>query len=97
MYYTLLCQVQQEILQKRKEEKRAAVDAVKKFRKGKGEKPSFLRRDDDMEDEAFPVIAETEKVGGAQKKGGPRERSKKRQQKVSFLNSSFVLLLSMFL
>lgn len=85
MYYILLGQVQQEILQKRKEEKRAAVDAVKKFRKGKGEKPSFLRRDDDMEDEAFPVIAEAEKVGGAQKKGGPRERSKKRQQKVSFL------------
>ena len=76
-------QVQQEILQKRKEEKKAAVDAVKKFRKGKGEKPSFLRREDDMEDEAFPVIAEVEKASGSQKKTGPREKSKKRQMKVS--------------
>lgn len=28
------CQVQQEILQKRREEKKAAIEAVKKFRKG---------------------------------------------------------------
>ena len=59
------------------------MDAVKKFRKGKGEKPSFLRREDDVEDEAFPVITEAEKASGVQKKTGPREKSKKRQMKVS--------------
>ena len=69
-----------------------ALDAVKKFRKGKGEKPSFLKRgDNEMEEEdAFPVSiaeAEREESGGgggkgARKKGGPREKSKKRQQKV---------------
>ena len=82
--------MQQEILQKRREEKRAALDAVKKFRKGKGEKPSFLKRgDDEMEEEEFfPVgVAEGERDEGSgggrgRKKGGPREKSKKRQQKV---------------
>ena len=63
---------------------------MKKFRKGKGEKPSFLRRggDEMRDEEAFPVgIAESEREeggsGGGRKKGGPRERSKKRQQKVN--------------
>lgn len=83
--------MQQEILQKRREEKRAALDAVKKFRKGKGEKPLFLKRgDDEMEEEEFfPVgVAEGEREeersggGGGRKKGGPREKSKKRQVKV---------------
>jgi hypothetical protein len=85
--------VQQEILQKRREEKRAALDAVKKFRKGKGEKPSFLKRggDEMEEEESFPVsIAEGERGEGSgggggkggRKKRGPREKSKKRQQKV---------------
>lgn len=79
--------MQQEILQKRKDEKRAAVEAVKKFRKGKGDKPSFLRRgEDELDDEAFPVIAEREKDSGGRKgahnRKGHNEKSKKRQQKV---------------
>lgn len=92
-------QVQQEVLQKRKEEKKAAVEAVKKFRKGKGDKPSFLRRGgDELDDDSFPVIAEMERESGkgttadraggkgSQKKGGPKEKSKKRQQKVIALH-----------
>lgn len=63
---------------------------MKKFRKGKGEKPSFLKRgDDEMEEEEFfPVgVAEGERDEGSgggrgRKKGGPREKSKKCQQKV---------------
>lgn len=69
---------------------------MKKFRKGKGEKPSFLKRGEDEleEEEAFPVgvTAEGEREegsggsgkGGRKKQGAPREKSKKRQQKVQF-------------
>ena len=68
---------------------------MKKFRKGKGEKPSFLKRGEDEleEEEAFPVgiAAEGEREEGSggsgkggRKKGAPREKSKKRQQKVQF-------------
>ena len=88
--FSLLLQVQQEILQKRKEEKKAAVEAVKKFRKGKGEKPLFLRRGEDDMDDAFPVVAESAKEAGGgdgkggQKRSGPKEKSKKRQKRVIF-------------
>ncbi len=34
-------QVQHEVLQKRRLEKKTAMEAVKKFKKGKGELPSF--------------------------------------------------------
>lgn len=63
---------------------------MKKFRKGRGEKPSFLKQgEDELDDEAFPVIAEMEKDSGssgkgAHKRSGPKEKSKKRQQKVNF-------------
>lgn len=62
---------------------------MKKFRKGKGEKPSFLKRGGgELDDEAFPVIAEAEKESGggkvAQKRSGPKDKSRKRQQKVTF-------------
>lgn len=71
-------QVQQGILQKRREDKKASLDAIKRFRKGKGEKPSFLAGKNDEDD--FPVAAHQEARG---KKGEARDKSKKRQMRVS--------------
>jgi len=76
--------VQQEILEKRRGEKKAALEAVKKFRKGKGEKPAFLKRDDDDD---FPVLAEKETSTQAKPiakkrfEKPVRGQSKKRQMK----------------
>ena len=44
-------------MQKRREEKKATLEAVKKFKKGRGEKPSFLDRA--TEKDQFPVTMES--------------------------------------
>ena len=73
-------QVQQDVLQKRRAEKKASLDAIKRFRKGKGDKPAFLaRRDDD--DDGFPVAALRGEKGESSK-GQSRDKSKKRQIRV---------------
>ena len=75
--------VQQEILQKRREEKKVALESVKRFRKGKGERPSFLSRDED-EDDGFPVEAQEQppREGGPSRRPEKRAMSKKRMAKV---------------
>ena len=66
------------MLQKRREEKKASLEALKRYRKGKGEKPAFLASKNE-EDDDFPVAAsQTSKAG----KFG-KEKSKKRQMRVS--------------
>ena len=72
-------QVQQNVLQKRREDKKASLEAIKRFRKGKGEKPSFLAANNDEDD--FPVAAHQE--AKEDKKGQKYEKSKKRQIRVS--------------
>ncbi len=83
-----LLQVQHEVLQKRREEKKASLDSIKRFKKGKGEKPSFLANKDDEDD--FPVAAHRENRGD--RKSGDWEKSKKRQMRVSYNNIFFLLI-----
>ena len=61
------------MLQKRREEKKASLDALKQYRKGKGEKPAFLAGQEEEDD--FPVAATQRKKDG-------KEKSKKRQIRV---------------
>lgn len=75
--------VQQEILEKRQKEKTKALEAVKKFRKGKGAKPDFLRNKDDVEDSAvggqFDVAVDHDQSNQEHKLN--KVKSKKRQNK----------------
>lgn len=76
--------VQQETLQKRREDKKAALDAVKKFRKGRGGKPSFLRRDrEEGEEDSFPVATEkdTPAAKDASRRKPGKGKSKRRELK----------------
>lgn len=66
-------------MQKRKAEKKASLDAIKRFRKGRGDKPSFLDRGDD--DDRFPVAVASGGAAGSAKQQ-KKEKSKKRQIKV---------------
>ena len=54
-----LIQVQHEILQKRRQEKKETLEAVKKFKRRRGERPSFLGGGTSAEEEAdhFPKIS----------------------------------------
>ncbi len=75
-------QVQHEVLQKRRLEKKTAMEAVKKFKKGKGERPSFLGGAG--EEDSFPVTTESLKKS-AQQSGGKKgviDISKKKSIKV---------------
>lgn len=61
--------VQKEVLEKRRLEKKTTMDSLKKYKKGKGQKPDFLSGEDD-----FPVSTE------AAKRKAP-VKSKKREMK----------------
>ncbi len=54
------------------------MEAVKKFKKGRGERQSFLGQEDD----AFPVSATTERSAQQPGRKKPMEKSKKRVVKV---------------
>ena len=86
-----LLQVQQEILQKRREEKKATLQAVKKYssKRGRGERPSFLGLETEGE---LPVAVEGVSAGrqgagaGRRRAGGKvGEKSVKRMGKVKVL------------
>lgn len=87
-FFSFYLKVQQEILQKRREEKKATLEAVKKFKRGRGEKPSFLRGaagEEEGEGESFQVAAESGQSvtgQGAGRKRRPLEKSKRRVMKV---------------
>lgn len=68
--------VQQEILQKRQEKKKSALESIKKYKKGRGEKPSFLRSE-----EEFPVSTESSQKEVRRKKEQVGSKSQKRQLK----------------
>ena len=74
-------------MQKRREEKKATLEAVKKFKKGRGEKPSFLDRA--TEKDQFPVANNgefhTKKFGF----GGKKHWSKSNTAKSSANMSAF--------
>jgi hypothetical protein len=74
-------------MQKRRQEKKATLQAVKKFKKGRGDKPSFLGVD--TEEDHFPVSAENFTPSGRKGEKGPAAKrdqrngpSKKRALKV---------------
>lgn len=81
-------QVQHEILQKRRQEKKETLEAVKKLKRGRGGRPSFLGRSADTaeEEDHFPVTAENftpSGVKGSEKRGQMQpQKSKKRVVKV---------------
>lgn len=86
--YFVLLQVQQEILQKRREEKKATLEAVKKYRGrgGRGERPSFLGRGAEEE----PVATE----GPSVEKGGKKRIVAKSMKRIVKVAKQLLLFLT---
>ena len=81
-------------------EKKAVMDSVNKFKKGKGERPSFIKQDD--EDGSFPMTAARTgtprfKEGSeAWKKRGLVDKSQKRKLKVYYVYAQNMQKLYLF-
>lgn len=68
--------VQQEVLEQRRKEKKSSMDAMKKYSKGREDKPAVLRKHDD-----FAIDVEKGRVGGNKGPPGLSHKSKHRQAK----------------